>query len=215
MTARCSLFRQHGFRWLACGALAVSMLGSCGDTGNNPLLPSAQGGPGTVVPLDKDGGSDARLNGTGGKSTGTATGLGGTATATTGAGGNSGTTGMGGSPGSGGAGGKLATGGAGGGMGGAAGAGGAVVQDDPCTACEKASCGHPAGLTSSKTSAYAGLVGAYEVCFLGTGWPSDQADPAHFCGGVTGATSAVAQNGPDQNEPKTTLCQDLLKCIHQ
>jgi hypothetical protein len=59
------------------------------------------------------------------------------------------------------------------------------------------------------------MVGAYEVCFTGTGWPAAAADTTKYCEGVQGATGTTAVTGPDQGEAKTTLCQDLLKCVHQ
>lgn len=117
------------------------------------------------------------------------------------------TTGSGGSAGS-------AGGNGGDGSAGASGAAGTGVVDDPCTACEKANCSHPAGLTSDPTSIYAQLAAAWEVCFSGAGWPAS-APAAQFCGGLQGETGTTAINGPEAGTPKTALCQDLLKCVHQ
>jgi hypothetical protein len=59
------------------------------------------------------------------------------------------------------------------------------------------------------------LVGVYDICFLGTAWPSTTADPKIACGGIPGETAATAMNGPAAGTAKSTLCQDLLKCVHQ
>ncbi|HZL17114.1 MAG TPA: hypothetical protein VFG23_05150, partial [Polyangia bacterium] len=107
--------------------------------------------------------------------------------------------------------------------GGAAGAGGSGPQDDPCTACEKAKCSNPAGLVTFATQPdlltayeFANLAGAYEVCFVGTGWPTTTADPVAACGSSSASDlSPTATAGPASGMPKTTLCQDILKCVHQ
>jgi len=90
---------------------------------------------------------------------------------------------------------------------GAGGAGGPV--DDPCTACEKARCSHPAGLGKSKTDSFASLLGAVTRCFSGAGWPKDQVDPGACDQGL------VATSGPEKGTARSTLCQDVLKCVHQ
>jgi hypothetical protein len=59
------------------------------------------------------------------------------------------------------------------------------------------------------------LMAAYEVCFTGTGWPSAIADPAVGCYGGQTEQGATAINGPAGGTAKTTLCQALLKCVHQ
>ena len=193
-----------------CGAMAVG-LASCTSTDNT--APMTQGGPGPVVNLNKDGGHvdgarDAAMQ----SSTG---GHGGMAHPTGGAGG-----GVGGNAGS------HATSGTGGGggvvsgTGGAAGRGGAAgsgPQDDACTACEKARCSHPdLSHDQSPGFPYATLTAAYEVCFVGTGWPSSIVDPAIACRPSVSAAElgATAADGPAAGTAKTTLCQALLKCIH-
>jgi hypothetical protein len=199
------LCRKHDFCWLVCAGMAIA-LASCGGGADDPV-PGTQGGVGQVVSLNGDGAPNSADGGRDGR--GSVGGSGGAA-ATGGSGGRSVGAGgaIGGASGAGGRGGGV------GGGGGTGGAGGSGPTDDPCTACEKAKCSHPAGLTADKTDNYAELVGAYEVCFLGTGWPSAQADPANFCVGQ-GETAVVAMNGPEIGTAKTTLCQDLLKCVHE
>ena len=154
----------------------------------NYVLPPINGGSGTVISL-RDGGvaggghGGAKASGTGGAGGGT-----------------------------------IATGGIGGGAAGASGAAGngaagSAVVDDACTACEKARCSHPMGLTSNTRDPHNQLVAEYEICFLGTGWPTDVADPS-LCGNAS-LLGTKATSGPAANTPKTSLCQDLLKCIHQ
>ena len=130
--------------------------------------------------------------------------------------GRGGTTGTGG-----GSGGTVATGGVGGVGGGTAGASGAAgsgaagtgVVDDACTACEKARCGHPSGTITNNTDQYAQLIAAHEICFEGTGWPTDVTSP-NLCA-MPSWLGTTAISGPATGTPKTTLCQELLKCIHQ
>ena len=180
-------------------------LASCDSTQN--FNPPHQGGSGPVVPLTDGGGQrvDAgrmdrpatSTGGHGGKGTGTggSTGAGGTVS---GAGGAAGAAGRG-------------TGGAGG----AAGAAGSSAPVDACTACEMAKCSHPSGLTQNTTDDYAGSAAAYEVCFVGaaTGFPTTTASRARFCS--SSQTGPNATVGPATDMPKTTLCQQLLQCIHQ
>ncbi len=118
----------------------------------------------------------------------------------------------------------LATGGAGGGSAGshgsagAGGAAGSAVVDDPCTACEKSRCSNPnlsMDIPSSSYFPYGTLAGAFEVCFTGTGWPSATVPPKVACGGPQSDTGVSAINGPASGIAKTTLCQALLKCVHQ
>jgi len=40
------------------------------------------------------------------------------------------------------------------------------------------------------------------------------ADPTIFCGSNPGEQGATALNGPSGGTPKTTLCEDLLRCLH-
>ena len=203
----------------------VGGLEACSGTDN--MAPSTLGGPGTVVMVNHDAGhsdggsqtSTAGAGGHGGKggvggaaagSGGAATGSGGAATGSGGAATGSGGTSVG-------SGGSHATAGAngGGGVGGAAGGGPA---DDPCTACEKARCSHPnlsLDIPSNSYIPYGTLAGAMEVCFTGTGWPSSVADPKVACSSNPTDTGATAVNGPAAGTAKTTLCQALLKCIHQ
>jgi hypothetical protein len=105
------------------------------------------------------------------------------------------------------------TGAAGGPGTGVGGAGGGGPSLDSCTACEVARCSNPVGLKSPSDN-YARLVGAYGVCFAGTGWPAAQADPSVSCGVLAGEQGATATNGPAAGTPKTTLCQALLQCLH-
>ncbi len=191
----------------------IMALASCGG-GTDNLVPGTKGGVGTVISLNGDGavGNASGIKADGGRDV-PAVAMGGTGAvggAGSGGGTGSGGTGSGAGPG-GAAGGAIASGGGAGN----GGAGGGGPPDDPCTACEKAKCSHPAGLTSNKGDAYALLVGAYEVCFLGTGWPSASVDPSVACGGLQGETGTAATNGPERGTAKTTLCQDLLKCVHQ
>lgn len=184
-----------------CGALVVG-LASCSNTDN--MAPWTAGGPGQIVPLNNDAGhADAARDAA--KQTSSSGGHGGTALGTGGT--------------------MLGTGGAGGGSAGsqgAAGAGGAAgnaVVDDPCTACEKSRCRMP-DLSMDVTGPggsipHALLMAAYEVCFTGTGWPSAIADPAIGCYGGQTEQGATAINGPASGTAKTTLCQALLKCVHQ
>jgi hypothetical protein len=173
-------------------------LASCTGTDN---MPSATlGGPGSVVSLNNDAGhaDGARdfamqMSSTGGQG-GTVLGTGGI------------------SAGSGGSAGSPSAGGAGG-------AAGSVTPDDPCTACEKARCGNPdlsldVGPPENSYS-YGSLAGAYEVCFIGTGWPSADAPPNLVCGAPQSDLLPTATNGPASGTAKTTLCQALLKCVHQ
>jgi hypothetical protein len=201
-----SLRQKHAFCWLAYGGMFIAIT-SCG--GGSDFEPGTNGGVGKVIALDEDGGGIVGGGGTGG-----APGR------TSGGGGQVGAGGRVGGGGAGGGGRGGATGGAdgagvGGGGAGVAGAGGSGPLDDPCTACEKARCSHPVGLTHSSSINFPALVGAYEVCYGGTGWPSATADPAMFCGGLQGETGALAVNGPKRGTAKTTLCQDILKCVHQ
>jgi hypothetical protein len=182
----------------------VIALASCANDPNS-FLPLPSGGPGSVIALKDAGPSDAAHDV---RAQGGATGTGGGGG--TGIVVGSGTGGAGG-----GAGGSVAGASGSAGASGAAGSGaaGSGVVDDPCTACEKAKCSHPVGYANS-TDGYAQLVGAYEVCFGGTGWPAATASAAQFCGG-TSDEGPSAMSGPDSGAPKTQLCQDLLKCIHQ
>jgi hypothetical protein len=213
MAVRPHLLRGHSACWLVCVGLTVA-LASCGSSPND-FTPPVQGGAGTIVSLGKaDGGRDAQADapstsgGAAGKSGGGGSGSGGSAAGGSGAGGS-------------GAGGRAGAGGSGGSA--VAGAGGGGPQDDPCTACEKAKCSNPAGLVTYATqpdllSAYgfANLAGAYEVCFVGNGWPTATADPVTACGSSSASElSPTAAAGPESGMPKTTLCQDILKCVHQ
>ena len=185
---------------LAWGAMTLA---SCDSTQN--FAPLHQGGAGTVVPLVDAGSqhldaahSDRPIGATGGQSGGNGAGTGGNK-------------GMGGA--------GVGTGGAGGAAGAAGSAGGAAGSSTPvdaCTACEMAKCSHPAGLSKSTIDDYAGLAGAYEVCFVGTGWPTTTSSKAMFCtSSMPGDPLPNATNGPAAGTPKTTLCQQLLECIHQ
>jgi len=192
--------RQLCFALLMCGAVAVG-LASCSDTDN--MAPWTAGGQGQVVPLNNDAGhADAardvakQMSSTGGHG-GTALGTGGTTLGTGGAGGGS-------------AGSQGAAG--------AGGAAGSVVADDPCTACEKSRCSMPdlsmdAGPPVNNYP-HAYLVGAYAVCFTGTGWPSSAGGQNINCV-EPGDHGATAISGPASGAAKTTLCQALLKCVHQ
>jgi hypothetical protein len=163
-----------------------------------------QGGPGPVVMLNNDAGHlDAArdvamsTSSTGGHG-GTALGSGGTGA------GVAGVAGVGGSAGSQGA--------------GAGGAAGSVVADDPCTACEKSRCSMPdLSMDVPGAAAYfphGELMGAYAVCFTGTGWPSVAGGEDVVCG-MQSDRGATALAGPASGTAKTTLCQALLKCVHQ
>ena len=177
------------------------------------MAPWTVGGPGPVVNLNKDAGHvdgarDAAMQ----SSTG---GHGGTAHATGGAGGGvGGNAGSHATSGTGGGGVVTGTGGAGG-LGGAAGSG---PQDDACTACEKARCSHPdlSADVPPHFVPHASLAAAYEVCFVGTGFPSSVVDPTIACRPSVSAAElgATAADGPAAGTAKTTLCQVLLKCIH-
>ena len=85
---------------------------------------------------------------------------------------------------------------------------------DPCTVCEKTKCSHPAGLSKTTSDDYARLAGSYEVCFVGTGWPAATSSAAAFCGSPSSDTGLNATAGPAAGKPKTTLCQQLLQCVH-
>jgi hypothetical protein len=197
--------RGHRNCWLVWASM--SALASCGGNADE-LLPITQGGAGAVISLPGlDGGPDARTEVP--------------VPSTTGRGGTGGT---GGGTAHGGAGGLA--GGSSGGSGGSAGVGaigGSGPPDDPCTACEKAKCSNPAGLVTYATQpdlldfyGFAKFAGAYEVCFVGKGWPTATADPVAACG--SSSTSELGPNataGPESGMPKTTLCQDILKCVHQ
>ncbi len=186
--------------------MAIALIG-CANDPNNP--PRVYGGSGSVISL-KDGGVVDGGGGHGGQSQagghgGGAGGAGGSTVVGTGSGGAGGTsvigTGLGGSTSVGGGSGSV-------GAGGAAGAG---IVLDPCTACEKARCGNPVGLgtATSNLVAYQQLATAYDLCFVGTGWPTG------FTCSPSSESSSTATNGPEAGTAKTTLCQDLLKCIHQ
>jgi hypothetical protein len=180
------------YRWLAIVVVGTfGSLLSCENDGGDVILPPVNGGDGRVIPIPTDGGArDAAMGG----STGRAGGSGGRQTA-----------GGGGSPGTGGTG-TAGTGAAGtAGTGGSGGVGGTVV-DDPCTACEKAKCSNPVN-GSPLTLA------AYEVCFLGTGVSPAALGPV--CPTDPTSTALAATNGPMAGTAKTTLCQSLLKCVHQ
>ena len=217
MAVRPHLLRGHQACWLVCVGMTVA-LASCGSSPND-FTPPVQGGAGTVVSLGKtDGGRDARadvsMSSGGGHAGG---GTGGNGAAGSGAaGGQVSAGGM--------AGGSTAgSGGGAGGTGGAAGSGGSGPADDPCTACEKANCSNPAGLVTYASQpdllafyGFANFAGAYEVCFVGTGWPTATADPTVACGSSSASElSPTATAGPASGMPKTTLCQDILKCVHQ
>ncbi len=182
--------------------MAVGVV-SCSNTDN--MAPWTAGGPGQVVTLSKDaghadGGRDAAMPSSTGGHGGTALGTGGTGV------------GVGGSAGAHAAAGESGAAGAGG-VGGAAGSG---PQDDPCTACEKSRCSHPdlsGDNPATGTVTHAELVAAYEVCFIGTGWPSATLDPSVKC--LPGETGTTAIDGPASGTAKTILCQALLQCIHQ
>ena len=188
------LAQWHRFNLLIGAMTAVLSVAACDSTSN--FGPMTQGEQGNVVPLPDGGHSDAARDATlpgtmatGGGGTGNVGGNGGHGTA-----GSTGTAGA-------------------GGVGGAAGSG---PVDDPCTACEKARCSHPMGQTAASTGdEYAGLAGAYAVCFTGTGWPSSGASTGIFCGGQPGETGATAVSGPARGTAKSTLCQSILKCVHQ
>jgi hypothetical protein len=179
---------------------------SCGGNADD-LLPITQGGAGTVIALNVDGGHDARVDASGSTGHGGSTGIGGASG--NGAGGQQTSTA--------GTAGGASTGS--GGSTGTSGAGGSGPPDDPCTACEKARCSHPAGLadpTDPSWTYYAIAAGAYEVCFVGTGWPSQLIDPLTACGSSDSSeVSPTASAGPAAGMPKTTLCQDILSCFHQ
>src|SRR5580692_7150269 len=191
MAVRPHLLRGHPACWLVCVGRTVA-LASCGSSPND-FTPPVQGGAGTVVSLGKtDGGHDAQPDvpptgsGGAGKSGGGGNGSGGSATGGSGAGGPAG------------AGGSAA-----------GGSGGGAAQDDPCTACEKANCGNPVGLTDDPTESHSLLVGAYATCFLGTGWPTQTAAACIGPGGAS-ALGSLALSGPSAGTPKTTLCHDIL-----
>src|SRR5580698_1461035 len=206
MVVGCSSMRQLCSGLLMGTAMAV-VFASCTSTDN--MAPVTTGGPGPIVSLNNDAGhaDGARdvaiqASSTGGHG-GMALGTGGT---TLGSGGNG--AGSGGNAGSQGAAGA-------GGTGGAAGSG---TPDDPCTACEKSRCSNTnlsMDIPSTGYIPYATLAGAYEVCFTGTGWPSATADPSVACTTDPSDTGATAANGPAAGTAKTTLCQALLKCVHQ
>jgi hypothetical protein len=130
---------------------------------------------------------------------------GGTGGSVAGSGGTGGASGAGGAAGAGGKGGM--------GGGGSAGGTGGLAADDACTACEKARCGHPAGMTSNATDPYAELYGAYSICFLGTGLPTDKVD-ANLCPADLGIGPKAA-SGPAAGRSKSALCQALLQCVHK
>jgi hypothetical protein len=206
MAVRPSLRQKHGFCWLAYGGMFIAIT-SCG--GGSNFEPGTNGGVGKVIALDEDGGGIVGGVGTGGAPGSTSGGGGQVGGGARAGGGGAGGAGRGGAMGG------AVGAGVGGGGAGVAGAGGSGPLDDPCTACEKARCSHPVGLTHSSSINFPALVGAYEVCFSGAGWPSATADPAMFCGGLQGETGALAVNGPKRGTAKTTLCQDILKCVHQ
>jgi hypothetical protein len=58
------------------------------------------------------------------------------------------------------------------------------------------------------------LVGAYATCFLRTGWPTQTAASCIGPGGAS-ALGSLALSGPSAGTPKTTLCHDILECVHQ
>jgi hypothetical protein len=195
------------------GATVVPLV-ACDSTFNG-VVPPRRGGNGVVI-----GPSDAGAQGSGGAS---ATGKGGTVgtggttgTGTGGAAGSGATVGAGGTVGAGTGGSSVAQGGAaGGGIGGAAGGGPPL---DACTMCEITKCSNPAGWTSPTTPPislpnYGRLLGAYGVCFAGTGWPVATVDPSTDCGSLAGEYGPTASNGPKAGTAKTTLCQDLLNCL--
>ena len=153
-------------------ALAIASCGGSSDT----FSPPVRGGSGTVVSLPEDAGGHSNVDGGRDMHLSTTTGTGGSNVGTGGAGGGA-------------LGGHGATGGNGGAPS-AGGAAGSAVQDDPCTACEKKKCSHPVGLDSDTSSDYAKLVAAYEVCFLGTGWPTSTSDPTVLCNGPSETVTA-------------------------
>jgi hypothetical protein len=179
--------------------LAVSLSASCGGDQGHGFVPRG-GGQGLVIPI---GGSDAADSGV----TDVRRDSSGHVDATTKADGGTAEGG-----GHGGAGGSIGGSGGsptdGGGMD-SGGMGGGGPTDDPCTACEKARCSHPAGQGKSKTDSYATLFGATTRCFTETGWPTNQVDPGACDLGL------VATSGPEKGTARSTLCQDVLKCLHQ
>ncbi|HVZ71342.1 MAG TPA: hypothetical protein VHJ20_03120 [Polyangia bacterium] len=207
-------------RWTAlCFAVTGIIAASCGDQAGNyvptgggtgVVLPGSGGGTGGTSNLDA-GADDAKVDridvaaGGGGGHAGSSGGTGGH-----GAGGNGGATATGGGTGAGGA---TSTGGTNG-TGGASstgGAGGSAPQDDPCTACERAKCSHPSGITSVGDP-YSLAFGAYAICFLGTGFPVDQGGMPCSDPNLLGPN---ASGGPAQGMPKSTLCRALMDCVHK
>ncbi len=184
--------------WLTGAAIVVVGM-SCGQSEDSTL--SARGGRGTVVVVDgaaDDGGGDGQGDASDGSATGGRGGRGGS------------NIGLGG--------GTAARGGAGaGGVGTAGGAGGGAGSgppDDPCTACEKARCSHPAGYRDPLDN-YAQMIGAWGVCFGGGQWPTAEADPRGFCGPPSDWAFSTATNGPRNGDSKADICQALLKCMHR
>jgi hypothetical protein len=87
-----------------------------------------------------------------------------------------------------------------------------TMADDPCTACEKARCSKPSGLSSDKGDEYALLFAAQAICFVGNGFPSTQTDVAQCASLDPGPTASA---GPEQGMAKTGLCQAVLDCVHK